>query len=99
VAPLAGVGAVTGFAYGALVDVQSWVTAFRGSPDVGWTPGMAPPAALAHFARYYVLTSLGWDAFRAAGNVILVVALGLPVLAALRRLRARMTVEIVPPPR
>lgn len=94
-APLAAVGAATGFAYGALLDIQGWVTGFRGSPDLGWTPGMGAATALAHFARFYLVTSLAWDAFRAVGNVLMVALLGLPVLAALRRLRARMTVEIV----
>ena len=43
---LAVVGAVTGFAYGALLDVWDWTTFYRGAPDFGWQPGLALAAAL-----------------------------------------------------
>jgi energy-coupling factor transport system substrate-specific component len=56
---------------------------------------MDAPTALLHFARFYVLTSLAYDTFRAVGNVLMVLALGGPVLAALGRLRARLTFELV----
>jgi energy-coupling factor transport system substrate-specific component len=94
VATLAAVGAIMGWLFGALMDVQVWVAGFRGSPDLGWQPGMAPGRALANFARFYVATSLGYDTFRAVGNVLMVVLLGLPVLAALSRVRARLSFEI-----
>jgi energy-coupling factor transport system substrate-specific component len=58
---------------------------------------MAPGAALLNFGRYYVLTSLAYDTFRAVGNVVMVLALGAPVLVALARLKARLTFEVVPP--
>jgi len=38
-----------------------------------------------------LLTSLAYDTFRAVGNVLMVLALGLPVLGALSRLRSRLT--------
>ena len=53
-------------------------------------------AALSGFAHFYLVTSLAWDAFRAAGNAALVLLLGPAVLTALRRLRARLTLEVVP---
>jgi energy-coupling factor transport system substrate-specific component len=92
---LAVVGAVTGFAFGALMDIWDW-TYFRGSPDLGWVPGLAPLETLARFGRFYLVSSLAYDSFRAAGNAILVVLLGPAVLAALARLRRRLTLEIVP---
>ncbi len=95
---LALVGAVSGYAFGALMDIQVWVTAFRGSPDAGWSPGLDPGTALLHFARFYLLTSAAYDSFRAAGNVLMVVLLGPPVLAALERLRARMSFQVVEVP-
>ena len=58
---------------------------------------MAPTTALLNFGRYYVLTSLAYDTFRAVGNVMMVLALGAPVLVALTRLKARLTFEVVPP--
>ena len=92
---LAGVGAVTGYLVGALLDITDWVPIYRGNPTLGWLPGMDPATSLVHFTRFYVLTSLAYDTFRAVGNVLMVLALGAPVIAALRRLRARLTFEVV----
>ena len=94
VAVLAAVGAVMGYVFGALMDVTDWIPVFRGNPTLGWSPGMPTGTALLHFARFYVLTSFGYDTFRAAGNAIMVVALGAPVIAALARFRARLTFEV-----
>jgi energy-coupling factor transport system substrate-specific component len=86
---------VMGYVVGALLDITDWVPVYRGNPTLGWLPGMDPATSLVHFARFYVLTSLAYDTFRAVGNVLMVVALGIPVLAALARLRARLTFEVV----
>jgi energy-coupling factor transport system substrate-specific component len=94
---LAAVGAVTGFAYGALLDVWDWTTFYRNVPGFGWQPGLAPTAALARFGRFYVVTSFLYDAFRAVGNVIAVAVLGAPVLAGLLRMRARFSVRVLDP--
>lgn len=92
---LAGVGVLTGFGFGALMDAWDW-TYFRGSPDMGWAPGMPALESLAHFGRFYLITSLAYDAFRAGGNLVLVLLLGPPVVAAMRRMRARFTLEVIP---
>jgi energy-coupling factor transport system substrate-specific component len=92
---LVAVAVVTGFAYGVLTDVYGWVAFYRGVDNIGWMPGLTPGETLAQFGRYYMLTSLGWDAFRAAGDAVAVVAFGPPVLMALGRLRARLGYEIV----
>ena len=89
------VAVLTGFAYGALTDVYGWVAFYRGVENVGWIPGLPPAQTLAQFGRYYILTSVGWDSFRAMGDAIAVLALGAPVLMALGRLRARLGYEIV----
>ena len=91
---LALVGLATGFAYGALMDVWDW-TFFAGSPDLGWLPGAPLGETIARFARFYLVTSLAYDSFRAVGNALLVLALGAPILAALARLRARLYFEVV----
>ena len=93
---LAVVGAMMGWVVGALLDVQDWVPIYRGNPTLGWQPGMDPATALVHFGRFYLLTSLAYDTFRAAGNAVMVLALGAPVLAALARLRSRLSFEVVP---
>jgi energy-coupling factor transport system substrate-specific component len=95
IATLAVVGAVTGFAYGALLDVWDWTTFYRGAPDFGWQPGLSVAAALGRFGRFYVATSLAYDSFRAAGNAIAVIVLGAPVLAGLIRMRARFNVVVL----
>src|SRR5581483_5774610 len=82
---LALVGALSGWAFGALMDIQVWVTAFRGPGPLGWTPGLDPLTAAVHYARFYALTSLAYDTFRAAGNAIAVLALAAPVVVALDR--------------
>jgi len=89
-------GAVTGLAFGALTDVQTWVGAYRGAGDLGWEPGQATLTSLLHFGRFYLVTSLVYDSFRAAGNVLMVLLLAAPVVAALERLRARFTFELMP---
>ncbi len=92
---LAGVGALGGWAFGALMDIQVWVAFYSGPGQLGWVPGMAAGEALAHFGRFYLLTSLAYDTFRAVGNALMVLLLGVPVLVALRRVQRRLRFEIV----
>jgi len=92
---LAAVGAVMGWVVGALLDITDWIPVYRGNPTLGWLPGMDAATSLVHFGRFYLLTSLAYDTFRAVGNVLMVLALGAPVLAALARLRVRLTFEVV----
>jgi len=95
---LAAVGGVMGWVVGALLDITDWIPVYRGNPTLGWQPGMDPATSLIHFGRFYLLTSLAYDTFRAVGNVLMVVALGAPVMAALARLRVRLTFEVVSSP-
>jgi energy-coupling factor transport system substrate-specific component len=92
---LAAVGAVMGWVVGALLDIQDWIPVYRGNPTLGWQTGMDPATSLIHFARFYLLTSLAYDSFRAVGNALMVLALGSPVIAALSRLKARLTFVVV----
>ncbi len=95
VAVLVAVGVVTGYGFGAVMDVWNW-TFFQSSPGLGFHPGMAAGEALSHFARFYVVTSALYDTFRAGGNAVMVAVLGTPVLVALARLRARLSVTVEP---
>jgi energy-coupling factor transport system substrate-specific component len=92
IAWLAGVGALTGIAFGVVMDVWNW-TFYAGSPQLGWHSDLAPGPALARFARYYLVTSLGYDSFRAIGNALMVILLGLPILAGLGRIGRRFRLE------
>jgi energy-coupling factor transport system substrate-specific component len=92
---LAAVAVVTGFAYGAVMDVWDW-TFFRGAADFGWTPGIPAAEAATRFFRYYLATSVVFDTFRAVGSAVMVLTLALPVLHAMRRFRRRFTVYRTP---
>jgi energy-coupling factor transport system substrate-specific component len=85
---LAAVGVVTGFGFGAVMDIWNW-TFYFSSPQIGWSPSLSPGVAILHFIKYYFVTSAGYDAFRAGGNALMVLVFGLPVLAALHRLSRR----------
>ncbi|HEY6537468.1 MAG TPA: ECF transporter S component [Candidatus Dormibacteraeota bacterium] len=85
---LALVGVISGFAFGAVMDVWNW-TFYFSSPKIGWSPHLSPAVALVHFVKYYAVTSAGYDAFRAGGNAVMILVFGLPVLAALHRLSRR----------
>ena len=91
---LAAAGAITGLLFGAMTDVLDWTTFYRGSPAFGWQPGLATGAALRRFGEFYLATSLFYDSLRSAGNVLLVLALGAPIIAALRRFGARLRFEV-----
>jgi len=49
--------------------------------------------AVRHYWSFYILTSAGWDAWRALANVVLILALGRPVLDVLTRFRDRFQVR------
>lgn len=91
---LAAVGVLSGYGFGLVMDLWDW-TFFSASPGLGFRPGMGPGEIAAHFVRFYLATSVVYDSFRAVGNAVLVIALGLPVLMALARLRARFEVEVI----
>jgi energy-coupling factor transport system substrate-specific component len=88
---LAGFGALWGFAYGALLNLWFWPYTSVGASgsQFAWSPELTVREALSRYASFYVATSLVFDAFRAAGNALLVLALGGPLLAVLDRFRSR----------
>jgi energy-coupling factor transport system substrate-specific component len=96
---LAVVGALMGWVYGALMDIQDWIGYYRGNPSLGWLPGMTAATSWLHFGRFYLVTSLVYDTFRSVGNALMVLLLAAPILAALTRVRARLTFEVIEPGR
>jgi len=89
---LACFGGIWGLLFGALMNIWFWpFTAPGASADSSlyWNPGLSVGETLARYGRFYLVTSLAFDAFRAAGNVILVLALGGPTLRLLERYRSR----------
>lgn len=91
---LAGWGAVAGFGYGALLDLWQWPLFLGASPAaISWAPSLPIAELGRRFATFYLATSLVYDSFRAAGNAVLVLLLGQPVVTALLRFRRRFLVE------
>lgn len=89
---LAVFGAVGGFLYGALMNLWFWPYVATGE-NVSWQPGMGLAEALQHYWAFYVLTSFGWDAWNALANVVLILALGGPLLRVLGRFHDRFMID------
>jgi len=94
IATIALFGALWGFLFGALMNLWFWPFAAPGvGADAGlyWSPGLGVAETIDRFARFYVVTSLGFDLARAVGNVVLVVVFGPPLLRLLERYKSRFT--------
>ncbi len=101
---LAGFGAGWGLLYGALLNLSFWPFTAPGAEyatSLSWVPGMSFGETVSTYGRFYVITSLPHDATRAVANVVLIVALGGPIVRLLERYRSRFTwqsVEFEPVP-
>ena len=85
---LAAFGLVSGFAYGAILNLWWWPFAAPGAEaDLGlyWSPSLSAAESLQHYARFYLVTSLWYDAFRALANAALILLIGAPLLRTLDR--------------
>lgn len=94
---LAAYGFVSGIAFGVIINLWFWPYA-AGSSNIGWAPEATALVNLGRYLRFYVVTSLGWDLFRAIGNAALVVLLGRPLLGSLDRAARRMNLRVTPLP-
>jgi energy-coupling factor transport system substrate-specific component len=86
-------GYLWGLLFGALMNLWFWPFAVTGA--LGWQPGLPLEETLQRYAAFYVLTSFAWDSVRAIGNVLLIAALGRPVLKELRRFHARFQFQLI----
>jgi energy-coupling factor transport system substrate-specific component len=57
---------------------------------------MSAWAGVRNYLLFYVATSLWWDVGRAAGNAVLLLLFGGPILRVLRRFRSRFRFEVAP---
>lgn len=96
-------GAVLGLIFGAIMNIWFWPflmgggTGFdQGAPGSTWQPGMGVLATLRAYLTFYVVTSLWWDAWRAAGNALLLLLFGGAILRVLRRFRSRFRFDVLP---
>jgi len=83
---LAVYGFVAGLAYGLLLNMWFWPYGASAGSELSFLPGAGLTENLRRFWGFHLATSLGWDLPRAAMNAVLVLVLGAPVLAALRRI-------------
>lgn len=90
-------GMVLGLLFGFIMNIWFWP--FVMSPqqnELYWQPGLSPWATLQRYLVFYVATSLVWDLWRAAGNALLIVLFGVPVVRILRRFQLRFRFETQP---
>ncbi|RIK07003.1 MAG: ECF transporter S component [Acidobacteria bacterium] len=94
---LAAFGWAWGFIYGAIMNIWFWPFVRDGGP-LSWEPGLGLMATLHRYWSFYLTTSFAWDAAGAIANAILILLIGMPVLATLRRFASRMkpVVEATP---
>lgn len=85
-------GAVWGIVFGALMNLWFWPFTAPGvdaDSSLYWNPELSLVETLERYGRFYLVTSAGFDIFRAIGNVALILLLGAPILKLLERYRTR----------
>lgn len=95
-AMLAAYAVVAGLLYGAMLNLWFWPFGTNAGTTVSFVPGDAVVENARRFLAFHLATSLGFDIPRAITNVVLVLALGRPVIAALRRASRRVAFGATP---
>jgi energy-coupling factor transport system substrate-specific component len=72
-----------------------WFWPFARGGSLDWHPGLRPTATLHRYWRFYVATSLGWDAAGATANAVLILATGFALIRTLRRFAHRLEPAVV----
>lgn len=85
---LAAYGWVWGFVFGAILNLWFWPFQRGGALD--WQPGMSLGESLDRYWAFYVATSLAWDAAGALANAVIILIVGKPLMATLRRYSSRL---------
>lgn len=85
---LAVYGWIWGFLFGATMNLWFWP--FQRGGDLSWEPGMGLGETAGRYWSFYVATSFAWDAAGALANAVIIVAVGGPLLATLRRSAERL---------
>ncbi len=91
-AVFAGLG---GLFFGIVINLWFWPY-MTGPADQYWQAGVGLAETVRRYAVYYLATSLLWDIFAVAGNVLLVMVFGAATLRALRRFQQRFDFEYQP---
>ncbi|MFL7840450.1 MAG: ECF transporter S component [Candidatus Promineifilaceae bacterium] len=85
---------IWGLLYGLLMNLYYWPflsSAVSESAETVQRFG----ATLANYGAFYLATSFVWDLTRGIGNLVLMIALGLPAVRALERFRDKFRFEVV----
>lgn len=85
---LAAYGWMWGFVFGAILNLWFWPFQRGGALD--WAPGMSLTESLDRYWSFYVATSLAWDAAGALANAVIILIVGKPLMATLRRYSSRL---------
>lgn len=91
---LAAWGFAWGLLYGLLINLYTWPW-LLGAAATSWQPGIGLRETLVRYGAFYVATSLLWDLGRGIGNVLLLLALGIPAVRALSRFHSRFQYAVV----
>jgi energy-coupling factor transport system substrate-specific component len=89
IAVLVAYGVVSAFAYGLILNLWFWPFGIDAASSLAFVPDASLAANVTHFWAFHLSSSLGFDAARAVSNTVLLLAVGRPVLAALRRAARR----------
>ncbi|NOZ29390.1 MAG: ECF transporter S component [Chloroflexi bacterium] len=90
-------GFLLGLIFGAIMNLWFWPFLFQpGESAIYWQPGMTLAETARRYALFYLVTSLGWDLWRAIGNAVLILVFGRPILRLLRRFQRRFHFDVVP---
>ncbi len=89
---LAAFGVVWGLAFGAVMNLYFWPFV-AGGQDQYYQAGLGLGEILKRYAAFYAVTSLWYDAARAVGNAVLIVALGPAIIKTLQRFKRRLNFE------
>ena len=90
---LAAYGVVSALVYGLLTNFWFWPFVGGTTTTYSFVPGLGTLANLHRFILYDLTTSMGFDVTRAVTCAVMVLVLGRPVLAALRRASRRAAFE------
>jgi energy-coupling factor transport system substrate-specific component len=93
VAMLAGYGALSGYAFGLLVNLSFWPFSLDPASSIAYAPGLPFVDQLHRYLVYDATTSLGWDTGRAITTFVCILLAGPAVLTALRRAARRAAFE------
>ena len=90
---LAAYGVVSALVYGLLINFWFWPFVGGTTTTYSFVPGLGTLANLHRFILFDLTTSMGFDLTRAVTCAVMVLVLGRPVLAALRRASRRAAFE------